>query len=161
MKDKTIEDYVELLYDIEKEKGKVHTNDVANSLGVNPASVTEIFQKLSQEGYIYYEKYSGVTLTSKGKKIAIKTKEKHEKITEFLILLGVNKKIAQEDACEMEHFLHPSTMDIIIKFVEIVKNCKYTPFWLERLKEYVKTGDVPDCPPDLYDACLKYANRKK
>ena len=93
MKDKTIEDYVELLYNLEKEKGKVHTNDVANSLSINPASVTEIFQKLSKEGYIHYEKYSGVTLTSKGKKIAIKTKEKHEKITEFLILVTkINKK---------------------------------------------------------------------
>ena len=48
MKDKTIEDYVELLYDFEKEKGKVHTNDVANSLSINPASVTEIFQKLKK-----------------------------------------------------------------------------------------------------------------
>ena len=42
----------------------------------------------------------------------------------------------------MEHFLHPSTMDIIIKFVEIVKNCNYNPFWLDRLKEYVKTGKI-------------------
>ena len=161
MKTKTIEDYVELLYDLEEEKGKVHTNDVAKSLSVNPASVTEIFQKLSAEGYINYEKYSGVTLTSKGRKIAVKTKEKHEKIAEFLILLGVNKKIAQEDACEMEHFLHASTMDIIVKFVEIVKNCNFTPFWLDRLQEYVKTGNVPKCPPELRDACLKYAEGKK
>ena len=161
MKNKTIEDYVELVYDLEKNKEKVHTNDIANSLNINPASVTEVLQKLDAQGYVNYEKYSGARLTSKGRKLAIETKNKHDKITEFLILLGVNKKIAEKDACEMEHFLHASTMDTIVKFVEIVKNCNSTPFWLERLKDYVKTGDIPKCPPELADICIRYAKAKK
>ena len=122
MRKKTVEDYLELLHDLQKNKKIVHTNDIASSLNIKPSSVTEIFQKLCEEGYINYEKYSGVTLTEKGKKIALDTKRRHKKLTEFLVLLGVDKKTAESDACEMEHILHPKTMEKIIKFVEDVKN---------------------------------------
>ena len=161
MRQKTIEDYVELIYDLEKNKKRVHTNDIANALSINPASVTEVIQKLDAEGFVNYEKYSGATLTSKGIKLAKQIKNKHDNITEFLILLGVNKKIAEKDACEMEHILHPSTMDIITKFVEVMKHCKVTPFWLNRLKEYVQTGKLSECPPELVKICQNGSKIKK
>ncbi len=152
---------MELVYDLQKGKKRVHTNDIASALKINPASVTEIFQKLNEEGYVNYEKYSGATLTEKGKKVAKATKKRHDILTEFLLLLGVDKKTAEEDACEMEHILQPSTMDTVIKFVEIVKHCQITPYWLERLKRYVKTGKLSKCPPELVDACLKHATTSK
>ena len=156
MRKKTIEDYIELIYDLQKNKKLVHTNDIANAFKINPSSVTEILQKLSNEGFLNYEKYSGVTLTKKGKKIALNTKNKHEKITEFLKLLGIDAKTAEEDACEMEHILHPVTMDTIVKFVEVIKLCEDTPYWLNRLKKYVKTGKLSKCPQNLIDTCQKY-----
>ena len=153
MRKRTIEDYVELVYDLQKGKKRVHTNDIASSFSINPASVTEIFQKLNAEGYVSYKKYSGIKLTDKGKKIALKIKKKHKTLKEFLILLGVDNKIAEKDACEMEHILHPSTMDTIIKFVEVIKKCEVTPFWLERLKDYVRSGELSKCPPEIYELC--------
>lgn len=158
MRKRTIEDYVELVYDIQKGKKRVHTNDIASALSINPASVTEIFQKLSAEGYVSYKKYSGIKLTEKGLKIALKTKKKHTTLKEFLMLLGVDKNIAEKDACEMEHILHPSTMKTIIKFVEVIKKCEVTPFWLERLTDYVKTGKLTECPRELFEFCQ---NKKK
>jgi DtxR family Mn-dependent transcriptional regulator len=125
LRKKTVEDYLELLYDLQKNKKIVHTNDIASSLNIKPSSVTEVFQKLCDKGYINYEKYSGVTLTKKGKKIALDTKKKHKKIAEFLVLLGVDKKTAESDACEMEHILHPKTMDKIVEFVDVVKRSKH------------------------------------
>ena len=154
---KTIENYVELVYDLQKNKKRVHTNDIASALNINPASVTEIFQKLNEAGYVNYEKYIGATLTDKGRKVAKTIKKKHEILTEFLMLLGVDKKTAEDDACEMEHILHSNTMEIIIKFVEVVKQCDITPFWLERLKKYVRTGKLSKCPSELADICLKYS----
>lgn len=156
LRKKTIEDYVELLYDLEKKNKKVHTNDIAHALNINPASVTESLQKLNNEGYVNYEKYCGTTLTKKGKKLAINTRKKHEKLKEFLILLGVDKRIAEKDACEMEHILHPETMDTIIKFVELLNSCDMSPFWLERLKKYVKTEKLANCPKELSNICQKY-----
>jgi DtxR family Mn-dependent transcriptional regulator len=154
---KTIEDYVEHVFDLQKGKKRVHTNDVASALKINPASVTEIFQKLSDEGYIDYEKYSGALLTEKGIKLAINTKKKHESLKNFLMLLGVSKEIAEKDACEMEHILHNNTMDTVVKFVEVIRHCEITPFWLERLKKYVKTGKLSECPPKLVEICQKYS----
>lgn len=160
MRKKTIEDYVELVYDLQKDRKKVHTNDIAKYFKVKPSSVTEIFQKLSKEGYINYEKYGGVNLTKKGEKIAIKTKEKHNKLKEFLILLGVDKKIAEKDACEMEHILNEKTMNAVIKFVEVVNKCEMIPLWLKRLEEYIKTGELKSCPNELAEICLKYSKQK-
>lgn len=161
LRKKTIEDYVELVFDLQKNNEKVHTSVIANKFNINPASVTEVIQKLDVEGYVNYEKYSGTTLTAKGLKLAKQIKNKHDNITEFLILLGVNKKIAEEDACEMEHILHPSTMDIITKFVEVVQHCEVTPFWLNRLKYYVTTGKLVECPPELVKICRNSSNIKK
>ena len=96
MRKKTIEDYVEMIYILQNKDEKVHTNNIASALNINPASVTEIFQKLSDDGYINYEKYSGVTLTAKGKKTAIATKKKHDTLKKFLIILGVDEKIADK-----------------------------------------------------------------
>jgi len=160
LRKKTIEDYAELVYGLQKGKEKVHTNDVATALNINPASVTEIFQKLSKEGYIHYEKYNGATLTEKGKRIAKKTRKRHDSLTEFLLLLGVDEKIADEDACEMEHILHKNTMDAVIKFVELVNQCKDTPFWLERLKRYVQTGELDKCPDELVKICLDHSKKQ-
>ena len=161
MRKKTIEDYVELLYDLQKIKKRVHTNDIASALNINPASVTEIFQKLNEEGYVNYEKYTGATLTGKGRKVAIATKKKHNALKEFLMLLGVDKKTAENDACEMEHILHPSTMNTVIKFIEVVRQCEVTPFWLNRLKQYTKTGKLSKCPSELSEICQKYSQIKR
>jgi len=156
LRKKTIEDYVELVYDLQKGKKRVHTNDIASALDINPASVTEIFQKLSKGGYVDYAKYGGAKLTERGRRVARETKKRHDTLKEFLLLLGIDKKIAEEDACEMEHILHSDTMDTIIKFVEVVKQCRFTPFWLERLREYVKTGKLSKCPSELINMCVKY-----
>jgi len=153
LRKKTIEDYAELVYNLEKVKSPVHTNDIANELGINPASVTEIFQKLSKEGYINYEKYTGVTITKKGKKIALQIKNKHKVLKDFLMFLGLDEKNAERDACEMEHILHSETMDLITKFVDFIKNCDMTPFWLQRFKKYVETDQLTECPPEIAKLC--------
>ena len=117
MRKKTIENYVELIYTLQRQKKKerVHTTDIASILQITPASVTEIFRKLSNQGYLNYEKYSGVTLTTTGKTLAQRTKRKHDALKRFLLLLGLDEGIAEHDACEMEHFLHPTTLDKIVK----------------------------------------------
>jgi len=117
LRKKTIEDYIESIYNLQKEKKRVHTNDIASAFDITPASVTEIFQKLSEEGYIDYEKYNGAILTKKGENLAKKTLNRHNRLKEFLIILGVDEKTAEIDACEMEHILHKKSMEAIIKFI--------------------------------------------
>ncbi len=153
MRKKTIEDYVELVYIIQNKKEKVHTSDIASAFNINPASVTEIFQKLSDEGYINYEKYNGVTLTEKGKKIAMNTKKKHETLKNFLILLGVDEKIADEDACKIEHNIDQKTMGKLRKFVEFAKLEDGCTRWLDHFKYYDETGKYILCTPKDQERC--------
>ncbi len=153
MRKKTIEDYVELIYIIQNKKEKVHTSDIASAFNINPASVTEIFQKLSDEGYINYEKYTGVTLTEKGRKIAMNTKKKHETLKNFLILLGVDEKIADEDACKIEHNIDQKTMGKLRKFVEFAKLEDGCTRWLDHFKYYDETGKYILCTPKDQERC--------
>ena len=160
MRKKTIEDYAELIYIIQEKKERVHTNDIASALDINPASVTEIFQKLNDEGYINYEKYSGVTLTDKGKKIAIKTKNKHEILKDFLIILGIDEKIADEDACKIEHHVNQKTMDKLTKFVEYTRLEDGCTRWLDHFKYYSKTGKYISCSPKNEKDCPIHSKEK-
>ena len=139
------EDYLEALDIIISEKGYAQVKDVSKLLGVGPPSVTEMFQKLGETGYINYEKYSGVTLTSKGKKIAEKTRKKHDTLKNFLLILGVNKKIANEDACRIEHVVNPETMDRLTKFVDFARHVGEEPRWLDHFKHFYETGEYREC----------------
>jgi len=160
MRKKTIEDYVELVYIIQNKKEKVHTSDIASAFNINPASVTEIFQKLSDEGYINYEKYNGVTLTEKGRKIAMTTKKKHDTLKSFLILLGVDEEIADEDACKIEHHVNPETMRKLRKFVKFAKLEDGCTRWLDHFKYYGETGKYIVCTPKYQEKCPIHSKKE-
>ncbi|MFW6120266.1 MAG: metal-dependent transcriptional regulator [Petrotogales bacterium] len=160
MRRKTIEDYAELLYDLQKEKELVHTNDVAFALNITPASVTEIFQKLSNERIINYKKYSGVTLTKKGKKIAISTKKRHDTLKKFLMILGIDKKIANMDACKIEHVVNSVTMEKLTRFVEFVQLFKDDIRWLDHFKYFCETGEYIECSLKDSNECPFYKRKK-
>jgi DtxR family Mn-dependent transcriptional regulator len=140
------EDYLEVLDDIISEKGYAKVKDVSKILGVGPSSVTEMFQKLSETGYINYKKYSGVTLTAKGKKIAKKTRKKHDTLINFLLIIGVDKEIANEDACRIEHVVNSETMNRLTKFVDFVQHFNEGPKWLDHFKHFYETGEYVECP---------------
>jgi Mn-dependent DtxR family transcriptional regulator len=153
MRKKTIEEYLEIIFTIQKTKKIVQTNDVASSLDVNPASVTEMFGKLTNEGYINYEKYNGVTLTNKGIQIATILKKRHETLRNFLEILGVDKKIADDDACKIEHNVHPQTVKKLRKFVEYASQENSCNRWLDHFKYYDETGEFIICSPDKDKNC--------
>ncbi|MDO9536801.1 MAG: metal-dependent transcriptional regulator [Thermoplasmata archaeon] len=147
------EDYLEAIDSIIGLKGYARVKDVSEILGVGPSSVTEMFQKLSEDGYINYEKYGGATLTSKGKKIAKNTRKKHQMLQDFLLILGVDDKIADMDACRVEHVLNPETLDRLTKFVEFVQIKEKEPRWLEHFNYYYETGRYVECTRDTSDEC--------
>ena len=147
MRKRTIEEYLEVIFDIQNKKGIVHTNDVASLLNVNPASVTEMFGKLTSEGYLYYEKYNGVTLTRKGKKIAVSLNKRHDTLRRFLEMLGIDKEIADTDACKIEHIVSPLTVEKLKKFVEFSNKENYCNRWLDHFKYFDKTGEFIFCYP--------------
>ncbi len=155
------EDYLEALDTIIAKKGFAKVKDISNLLQVGPSSVTEMFQKLQKAGYINYEKYGGVTLTSKGKKIAKDTKQKHIMLYNFLLILGVDDKIADEDACRIEHVLNSETFDRLTKFVEFINMKEETPRWLDHFNYYFETGKFIECTPATREDCPVHRKIKK
>jgi DtxR family Mn-dependent transcriptional regulator len=155
------EDYLEAIEAIVGKKGYAKVKDVSKILDVGPSSVTEMFQKLNKAGYINYEKYGGVTLTAKGKKIAKDTKRKHLMLYDFLLILGVENTIADEDACRIEHVLNPETLDRLTKFVEFIRRKEETPRWLDHFNYYFETGKYIECNPQNKEKCPVHGKMKK
>ena len=135
------EEYVEVIYDIVNKKGYAKVRDIAHDLNIGLSAVTEMLQKLSAKGYINYEKYGGVTLTTKGEKMAIGLTKKHGVLKDFFVAIGLDKKIADEDACKIEHVVNNETMKVLTKFVDFIQEDE---LWLERFKTYCRTGVLKD-----------------
>lgn len=114
------EDYLEAINGLINEKGYAASVDIAELMSVSKPTVTSIVKKLHNEGFLVHEKYRGLTLTPKGKHLAQEMHRKHELITDFLMLFGVEEKSAREDAERIEHGLHPDTVEKIRAFTEYV-----------------------------------------
>ena len=116
-----MEDYLEIVYELVQHKGYATLVDVAEYLNVRPPSVTTMMRRLDQSGLLNYEKYRGIRLTEKGMDIAKIIHDRHSVLSEFLKMIGVNEKIANEDAESMEHHLHTQTMQRLTELMRILK----------------------------------------
>ena len=145
MKTKTIEEYIEVIYALQKRHGHVHTNDVASVLGVAPPSVTEMMQKLSTKKLVNYVPYRGVTLTSSGEKMARELLNKHRTLAQFLEILGVDNKDAEIDACQIEHHVSSQTIEKLHSFVEFVQEAPRDQLWLANFRHFCETGERLEC----------------
>lgn len=107
------ENYLEAILMLSREKKEVHAIDVVNNLGFSKPSVSIMLKKLKDEGYIDIDSDQHIHLLPEGLKIAEKILERHELLTELLIKLGINEKVAEEDACKIEHDLSDETFNAI------------------------------------------------
>ncbi len=142
---KSIEDYLKTIYILVKEKGVAKTLEISSMLNVRPPSVSEMIQKMSEQGLVSHKKYRGITLTKKGERLAKEMYTRNETLVDFLKIIGVDEEIAKEDACRMEHDLDPMTMEYLTQFVEFVQTSPRNPRWLEHFRYYIKTGTHKKC----------------
>jgi Mn-dependent DtxR family transcriptional regulator len=114
------EDYLETINSLITEKGFAASVDIAERMKVSKPTVTSIVKKLHNQGYLVHEKYRGLKLTGKGKRLAEEMERKHRLITTFLELFGVEEEVAREDAERIEHGLHEETLAKLESFTEYV-----------------------------------------
>lgn len=122
----SMEDYLEKIYELMKEKGYARVSDIASSLSVQPSSVTKMIQKLDEKQLVTYEKYRGIVLTTKGEQLGKLMKQRHKRLEEFLRMLGVSEETIQKDVEGIEHHVSPSTMQSLnnlVLFFEENKHC--------------------------------------
>jgi len=121
-RDKTrLEDYLEAIYHLSKEKGYVSTVDVSTNLGVKPSTVSGMVGRLAEDGYLVHERYRGMRLTDSGSRVARSVIRRHEIIEELLSMLGVSKKVAYEDAEGIEHHVQPVTIEKLERLVVFLR----------------------------------------
>ncbi|MGZ0053068.1 transcriptional regulator MntR [Brevibacillus gelatini] len=101
----SMEDYLERIYSLIEEKGYARVSDIAEALEVHPSSVTKMVQKLDKDKYLVYEKYRGLVLTPKGKKIGKRLVDRHSLLEEFMRVIGVDEEHIYQDVEGIEHHL--------------------------------------------------------
>lgn len=113
------EDYLERILMLQENGNEnIHAIDIATSMKFSKASVSIALKKLENEGYVMVGPKQVLSLTPSGYEIAAKVYERHKILSDLFIYLGVDKEIAREDACKIEHDLSESSFQAIKKIYE-------------------------------------------
>lgn len=136
----SMEDYIEQIYLLIEDKGYARVSDIADALSVHPSSVTKMVQKLDKDEYLIYEKYRGLILTQKGKKMGKKLVYRHVLLEQFLRIIGVDESKIYQDVEGMEHHMSWEAIDRIGDLVQFFEEDKNR---VETLKIIQKANEDP------------------
>jgi Mn-dependent DtxR family transcriptional regulator len=126
-----VEDYLERILELINSKGYARVVDIATSLNISQASVSNMIQRLDGEGLLKYEKYRGLVLTAAGETLARNIARRHELLTDFLTLLRLDRQVIHHDVEGMEHHISPTTLRAI---EALTAQLKRRPALLAKLK---------------------------
>ena len=99
------EDYLEAILVLQRKKGMVRSVDVARHMDVSKPSVCHAVATLKDGGFLTVDGDFFLHLTDVGRETAEQIYEKHQFFTIQLIASGVDPKIAEADACRIEHVI--------------------------------------------------------
>lgn len=152
----SLEDYLEVILDLEETHKVARAKDIAEKLGIQRGSVTGALKNLEEKNLINYSPYSFITLTDRGTRIAKTITRRHHVLKDFLVkVLQLNEQTAEVTACRMEHAVDEASIDRLVSFVEYIDHCPRTgsdwiQSFLDRCKNVSKSwADCDQC----IDAC--------
>jgi DtxR family transcriptional regulator, Mn-dependent transcriptional regulator len=110
-----IEDYAKAVYALSRERqGPVLNGEVAQRLGVTPATATAMLKRLAELGLVDYVPYKGARLTRAGEKVALEVLRHHRLIEAYLAeALGMPKDQVHEEAEVLEHYISEELEELI------------------------------------------------
>ncbi|HJU64329.1 MAG TPA: metal-dependent transcriptional regulator [Gemmatimonadaceae bacterium] len=107
-----VEDYLKVIYEIERATGAAATNDIAQRLAIAPASVSGMVRRLADQGLLEHERYRGVRLTDAGRRVALRTIRRHRVIEAYLTrALGYPWDRVHDEAERLEHAASDELID--------------------------------------------------
>ena len=112
-----VEDYVELIADLLDDGGEARQVDIAQRLGVAQPTVAKMLKRLAADGFIVQRRYRGVFLTEDGRRLAEKSRLRHNIVESFLRALGISPETARIDAEGIEHHVSAETLEAFRRFV--------------------------------------------
>jgi len=150
----SLEDYLESIYILKQRNQIVRVKDLARYLKVKAPSVVEVLRKLKEKNLVVHEYYGYVELTQQGINRAKAIYEKHIMLKKFLhAILGIDEKVAETDACKIEHYLSKETLERIIEFISFIETCpQEVPEWLKNFYYFTKHKKrPPECNAKFFE----------
>ena len=129
-----MDDYLEQILHLIEAKGYARAVDISKNLGISQASVANMLRKLDSEGLVKHEKYRGTVLTDEGHRIARAIIERHETLTRFLRLFGLDEETIYRDVEGMEHHVSRPTLAVIRAIADLLEG---NPALLEEARRRV------------------------
>ena len=113
------EDYVEAIHDILAEKQVCRLIDLARRFQVSHVTANRTLARLKRDGLVESEPYGPVSLSPKGKALAVESQKRHAIVLEFLLALGVSRGVAEADSEGMEHHVSSQTLQAMKVFISL------------------------------------------
>ncbi len=159
----SLQDYLEAIWNIIRDKKAVRAKDIARRLGVNNSSVTGALRALSEKQLVNYAPYDVISLTAEGELAAQEVVRRHETLRTFLVdVLAVDETEAEEAACKMEHAVSSSILERFVRYIEFVHLCpRMGPKPMEGFEHYCEHGYTPDQCESCTAACLEEIRRNR
>ncbi len=118
----TMEDYLEAIYSLKKEKGFARVGEIASKLDVKSPTVNSAIKFLSDQGLVIHERYGYVDLTNEGGQAASEIRNKHDILFRFLTeFLMLDATLAEKEACSIEHSIGEKTFLRLTKFLRFLQ----------------------------------------
>ncbi|MDC0339159.1 metal-dependent transcriptional regulator [Flavobacteriales bacterium] len=125
MRTSSEEDYLKAIYALSNTNTGASTNALANHLNMKASSITDMLKKLSDKGWVNYEKYKGATLNMDGKIIALSIVRKHRLWETFLVnKLNFKWDEVHEIAEQLEHI---KSNELVDRLDDFLGNPKFDP----------------------------------
>ena len=118
-----VEDYMRIIYRL-RENGLVRGAYIARELGVTKPTVSVALKEMEAAGYLAIQPDRTVELTEKGEKVGEYVIKRNRVIFGLLTDLGVDKKTAAEDACNMEHGISEESLKALCdlrQFLRVIR----------------------------------------
>lgn len=126
-RDETAEDYVEAVEQLIRERGEARVKDLASLMGVSHVTVSRIVGRLQREGLVETSPYQPIALTSAGRRLARRSRERHEVVLAFLRTIGVPARQAEIDTEGIEHHVSDATIRAMKRLTERLRRESETP----------------------------------
>ncbi|MCL2810776.1 MAG: metal-dependent transcriptional regulator [Clostridia bacterium] len=112
------ENYLETILVLSQAGNSVRSIDIVNELNYSKPSVSVAMKNLRSSGHVRMDADGYISLTESGQKIAETMYERHILISSWLVSLGVDKAVAVNDACKMEHVMSEQSFEAIKRHIK-------------------------------------------
>ncbi len=150
------EDYLSVIYKSADDNGEIKANQIAEKLNISAAAVTDMLRKLSNDGYVLYQRYKGTKLTTSGEEYARSMVRRH-RIWELFLhqVVGLPWDKVHDEAHNLEH---SASDELINKMEEMLDFPEYDPHG-DPIPD--KNGKLPKVNPGISLSTINPGNKVK